>query len=341
MFSLLLEFIVIFDSFWPLEILLAFSGKHVTLFLSGTRGSPPPHVQRKGAKGMSAQQPYDQMSPLERIQARMPSLSKTQKKIATFILDHYDKVSFSTSAKLSRDCGVSESSVIRLATALGYSGYTELQRSLQNILKSQLSMSKRLDLIAAHVTDSDSILHMVLQKGVEGIQRTMLSLDTDNFQKAVDLIAQAKRVFLFGSRSTYALIHFFALELRWIRDNVIAINTQAPEFDALSCLQEGDVFLAISMPRYLKTTTQALALAYQSGIPTIAITDRMSSPLIPYATVPLLVDNEIFSYSDNIVPVTSAVTALLNAVGAATQPKSNEILARNEQVWAYFDLYLQ
>ena len=124
-------------------------------------------------------------------------------------------------------------------------------------------------------------------------------------------------------------------------DNVIAINTQAPEFDALSCLQEGDVFLAISMPRYLKTTTQALALAYQSGIPTIAITDRMSSPLIPYATVPLLVDNEIFSYSDNIVPVTSAVTALLNAVGAATQPKSNEILARNEQVWAYFDLYLQ
>lgn len=285
--------------------------------------------------------PHEHMSPLERIQVRMPTLSKTHKKIGMYILEHYDKVTFSTSAKLSQDCGVSESSVIRLATALGYSGYTEMQRALQDILKSQLSMSKRLDLITAHVTDSDSIMHMVLQKGMEGIRRTMLSLDKDNFEQAAKLLSKANRVFLFGSRSSYALIYFFALELRWIRDNVFAINTQSPEFDALSCLQEGDVFLAISMPRYLRTTTQALALAYRAGIPTIAITDRLSSPLIPYATVPLLVDNEIFSYSDNIVPVTSVITALLNAVGAATQPKSNELLARNEQVWDYFDLYLQ
>ena len=290
---------------------------------------------------MSKALPYEQMSPLQRIQVSMPTLSKTQKKIAAFILDHYDKVVFFTSAKLSRDCNVSESSVIRLATALGYSGYTELQRALQDILRSQLSMSKRLDLITAHVTDSNSIMEMVLQKGVEGIQRTMRSMDKESFQKAVALLAGAKRVFLFGSRSSYALTSFFALELRWIRDNVFAINTQSPEFDALSFLQEGDVFLAISMPRYLRSSTQALSLAYRTGIPTIAITDRPSSPLAPYATVPLFVDNEIFSYSDNIVPIASVITALLNAVGAATQPKSNEALARNEQVWSYFDLYLQ
>ena len=290
---------------------------------------------------MTENRPHSQMNPLERIQVKMPTLSKTQKKIATYILNHYDKVTFSSSAKLSRDCDVSESSVVRLAIALGYSGYTEMQRALQDILRGQLSMSKRLDLIAAHITDSDSIMHMVLQKGVEGIQRTMLTLDMDNFQRATELLAGAKRVFLFGSRSSYALIHFFALELSWIRDNVLSINSQAPEFDALSHLQEGDVFLAISMPRYLRTTTQALSLAHQAGIPTIAITDRLSSPLIPYAPVPLLVDNEIFSYSDNIVPVTSVITALLNAVGAATQPKSNESLARNEQVWDHFDLYLQ
>lgn len=286
-------------------------------------------------------QAIQQLNPLERIHRKMPHLSKTQRKIAMYILDHYDKVAFSTSANLSRDCSVSESSVIRLATALGYLGYSEMQRALQDILKNQLSMIKRLDLITAHVTDSDGIMHMVLQKGIEGIQRTMQTLDKENFQRAVTLLAEAKRVFLFGSRSSYALIYFFALELRWIRDNVFALNSQLPDFEALSCLQEGDVFLAVSMPRYLRTTTQALSYAYQAGIPTIAITDSRSSPLIPYATVPLLVDNEIFSYSDNIVPVTSAITALLNAVGALTQPKSTEILARNEQVWRYFDLYLQ
>lgn len=284
---------------------------------------------------------YEQMGPLDRIRFRMPSLSKTQKKIAAFILEHYDEVSFSTSATVSQNCQVSESSVIRLATALGYAGYTEMQRALQDLLKSQLSMSNRLDLMTAQVTDSDSVMEMVLQKGIEGIHRTLLSLNRQSFRQAVELLARAKRVFLFGSRSSFSLIHFFALELRWIRDNVFAVNTQEPVFDALSCLQEGDVFLVISMPRYLRTTTKAIALAHEAGIPTIAITDRTSSPVIPYATVPLLVDNEIFSYSDNIVPVASVITALLNAVGVLTRPKSNEALARNEKVWDYFNLYLQ
>ena len=106
-------------------------------------------------------------------------------------------------------------------------------------------------------------------------------------------------------------------------------------------MEDGDVFLAISMPRYLRSTAQAIALAYQAGVPTIAITDRLSSPVIPYTTVPLLVDNEIFSYSDNIVPIVSVITALLNAVGVMTRPKSNEALAKNEDVWDYFGIYLR
>jgi len=290
---------------------------------------------------MSLEPRYSQHTPLERIRARLPSLSKTQTKIALYILDNYENVVFYTSAKLSRACGASESSVIRLATTLGYAGYSDLQRALQDMRKSQLSMSNRLDLMAAHETDCDSIMQMVFRRGIEGIQRTAATLNKEDFARAVQLITNARRVFLYGSRSSYSIVHFFALELLWIRDNVFSVNSQLPEFDALSNLQEDDVFIAISMPRYLRNTTEALAYAHRAGVPTIAITDRPSSPLVPYATVPLLVDNEIFSYSDNIVPVVSTVTALLNAVGASTQPRSNEALARSEKFWKALDLYLQ
>ena len=283
--------------------------------------------------------PYDQLGPLERIQLKLSSLSKTQRKVGEYILEHFDEVAFSTSAVVSKGCQVSESSVIRLATALDYAGYSEMQRALQVVLKCRLSMSNRLDLV--HDSDSESVMNMVLQKGMDGIQRTMHTISSQNFQKAVELLVNAKRVFLFGSRSSYSLIHFFGLELGWIRDNVLTINMQQPEIDALSSLQDGDVFLAISMPRYLRSTAQAIALAYQAGVPTIAITDRLSSPVIPYTTVPLLVDNEIFSYSDNIVPIVSVITALLNAVGVMTRPKSNEALAKNEDVWDYFGIYLR
>ena len=111
--------------------------------------------------------------------------------------------------------------------------------------------------------------------------------------------------------------------------------------DALSDLREGDVFFAISMPRYLQSTIHATALAHESGIPTIVITDSLGSPLIPYTTIPLIVDNEIFSYCDNTVPIVATITALLNSVGSITHPRSNIILAKNEETWNRFNLYFK
>lgn len=278
-------------------------------------------------------------TPLNRIQMSVPTMSKTHKKIADYILLNHESASFMTSIALANKCGVSESSVIRFSIMLGYSGFTEMQRALQAVIRSQLSMQKRLELFSSKMSDSDTILDIIMKKNVEGIQRTNLTLNKENFQKATTLLADAKRVFLFGSRSSYYLIAFMGLELCWIRDDVFTLNVQSPEFDSMSQIKEGDVFFAISMPRYLKATTRAAQIASEAGIPVIAITDSVSSPLYKFATVPLLVDNEIFSYSDNVVPIISVITALLNAVGIKLQPKSNEFLEKNEKSWDHFDLY--
>lgn len=290
---------------------------------------------------MEAEKKFVNTTPLERIQQVRGGLTKKQTAVADYLLEHFDSAAFMTLAELSEASAVSETSILRLACSLGYCGYSDMQRAFQNFVRSKISMSKRLDLVTSLGTDSNSIMQMVMQKGIEGLQRTMLNLDPNNFEKAVHLLADAKRVFMFGSRSSFALIDFFALELRWIRDDVFALNTQSSSFDALAGLREGDVFLSISMPRYLRTTTSAMSLVYQAGFPTIGITDSLTSPLIPYTTVPLLVDNEIFSYCDNTVPIIATITALLNAIGAAMYPESNATLARNEKTWDHFNLYLR
>jgi len=281
------------------------------------------------------------MTPLEKIELMRPSLTKKQAKIADYLAQHFDTTSFSTLAELSSACGVSETSILRLAASLGYSGYSDMQHAFRDFMRSKISMSNRLDLVQGLGSDSYAILQMILQKGIEGLQRTMTGIGQANFQSAVDLLAGAERVFMFGSRSSFSLVQFFALELRWIRDNVFALNTQSSDFDALAGLREGDVFFCISMPRYLRSTTNAISFAAKSGVPTISITDSLTSPLIPYTTVPLLVDNEIFSYCDNTVPIIATITALLNAIGAATYPRSHETLARNEKTWEHFDLYIK
>lgn len=280
------------------------------------------------------------LNPLDRIRFYTPQLSKTHKKIGRFILENYEKATFLTSAKLSQQCGVSESSVIRFSTALGYSGYSEMQRELQEILKRRLSLSQRLELTTESNSDSNSIMHSVMMQNINSIRETMMNLDEGSFQSAVELLSHADRVFLYGQRSSYALIYFLGLELRWIRDNVVIINGHAQELDALSTITKSDVLLAISLPRYLKATTKVIQFAWEREIPTIAITDTKTSPLIPYASVSLLANSDIYSYSDNIVPIASTITALLNAIGAATQPTSNEMLAKNEQLWKSFDMYI-
>lgn len=281
------------------------------------------------------------MSPIDRIKSQLQLMSKKQASAATYILENMETVPFYTLAELSHQSGISEATIIRLTATLGYEGFSEMQRALRDMVKDQLSMSKRMDLVEQLGANSESIMRTVMKKGVEGLQRTMCGIKSADFEKAVDLLAGAKRVFMFGSRSSYYLVEFFALELRWIRNDVYALSTQSSEFDALSDLREGDVFFAISMPHYLRSTIYATELAHEKGIPTIVITDSLSSPLIPYTTLPLIVDNEIFSYCDNIVPIVATITALLNSIGAATHPRSNAILSKKEETWDRFNLYFK
>ncbi|MBO4839205.1 MAG: MurR/RpiR family transcriptional regulator [Lachnospiraceae bacterium] len=283
----------------------------------------------------------DNLDPLDRIEAVRPKFTRTQTRIADHLTANLDTAVFSTLAGLSRDCGVSEISILKFAALLGYSGFSEMKHAFQEYVRSRISVSQRLGMVTDLGTDSTSILQMIIQKEVEGLRRTVSSLDPARFGEAVRLLSEAKRVFMFGSRSSFYLVEFFALELRWIREDVYALSTQTANFDALAELREGDVFLCISMPRYLRSTTNAISYAANAGVPTIAITDSLSSPLVPHASVPLLVDNEIFSYCDNTVPILAVITALLNAVGAATYPKSRDILTRNEKTWEHFDLYLR
>lgn len=279
------------------------------------------------------------LNPLERINAQLPDLSKTHRKVADYMLENYDKAIFLSSFKVAQKSGVSESSVIRFATTLGYSGYAQLQHELQEMLKQQISLTQRLTDIVDTAESENDILDTVVQKNIEGIQKLRHTIDTSAFRDAAQLLAKSERVFLIGSRSSYGMIHFLGLNLGWIRDGVYIINGESHEFDLLSSLTPHDVVLAISLPHYLKSTIQALRYAHKRKACTICITDTATSPIVQYATVPLLTNTQILSYSDNIVPEACLITALLNAVGSMNRIDAQKILENRENFWRECDIY--
>lgn len=276
---------------------------------------------------------------LEKINEKLPTLSKTHHKIAVYILQNYDKVVFFTSNKLARECNVSESSVVRFANVLDYNGYTDLQRDLQNYLKAKITISHRLSSISDSNYNETDILFDVLTKSVDDINWLIKNINEESFVKVVHLLANARNIFLIGSRNSYSALYFFKTSLSWIRDNVFLVNGYEADFDRLSIVNSEDVVLSVSLPRYLKSTIQIHKYAYEQGANTVCVTDTITSPLVKYSSVPLLINNEILSFSDNLIPVMCIMTGILNAVASINQKSTTKKVEKHEEFWKALDLY--
>ena len=157
------------------------------------------------------------------IQENMHTFSKGQKRIASFILESYDKAAFMTASKLGKKVNVSESTVVRFAAELGYDGYPDMQRSLQKMIRNRLTSVQRIEVTNDRLGDQD-LLSMVLQSDIEKIRLTLEELDRDSFEKAVDAIVSARKLYIIGVRSCAAMATFMSFYFNLIFDNVVKVS---------------------------------------------------------------------------------------------------------------------
>ena len=274
------------------------------------------------------------------IQENMHTFSKGQKRIASFILESYDKAAFMTASKLGKKLNVSESTVVRFAAELGYDGYPDMQRSLQKMIRNRLTSVQRIEVTNDRLGDQD-LLSMVLQSDIEKIRLTLEELDRDSFEKAVDAIVSARKLYIIGVRSCAAMATFMSFYFNLIFDNVVKVSatTASEVFESLLRVGEGDVVIGVSFPRYSSRTVQAMNFARSRGATTIAITDSEVSPLSPISTYTLKARSDMASFVDSLVAPLSLINALLVAVSR----KKNDDLANTfedlEKIWEEYGVY--
>lgn len=137
---------------------------------------------------------------LEQIRARLPQFSKAQKRIAHYILEHYEKAAFMTAARIGSTIGVSESTVVRFAAEVGCDGYPQLQKALQEIIRNRLTSVQRMEITSDQI-DRGNVISKVLSMDIERIKHTMEELDTQSFDLAVQKIIHARRIYIIGVRA--------------------------------------------------------------------------------------------------------------------------------------------
>ena len=273
------------------------------------------------------------------IQLRFPRLRKDQKLIAEYILKNYDKAAFMTAAKLGLAVGVSESTVVRFAIELGFSGYPKLQRSLQELIKNKLTTVQRLELSSDYISEGYA-LKGVLKADMENIRATMEKIDYNTFEDVVNNIFTAKRIYIIGLRSSMALAEFLGFYLNIILQNVKTVGYGISDiFEQMINVGEDDLVIGIGFPRYASRTIDALAFAQNRGATVVAVTDSFLSPLATRADYSLIAQSNMASFVDSLVAPLSVINALIIAVGMREKENISNVFNNLEEIWQEYNVY--
>ena len=252
---------------------------------------------------------------LNKIDKNYEQMSKGQKLLADYILKNYDKAVFLTAAKLGKVVGVSESTVVRFATQLGYQGYPGFQKALEELVRNKLNSIQRMEVTYGRISQSE-ILASVLQSDIEKIKLTLANMDQNAFELAVDTILNAKRIYVVGIRSCAPLANFLSFYLNLIFDNVTSVHTNSSSeiFEQLIRIGAEDVIIGISFPRYSMRTLKALEFASNRKAKVITLTDSVHSPMTLYSSCNLIARSDMASIVDSLVAPLSVVNALVVAL---------------------------
>ena len=277
---------------------------------------------------------------MEKIDKVYPGFSKGQRAIAEYIKGHYDQAAFMTASKLGATVGVSESTVVRFATEVGFDGYPQLQRALKEIVRSRLTSVQRMEITNSRLWGSD-VLEKVLRMDSDSIRHTMEETNKEVFYKAVTAILSSNKIYIMGIRSAAALASFMSYYFTQIFDDVRHVDTTSASivFEQMMRIGSGDVFIGMTFPRYSKRTLAAATFAKSNGAKVIAITDSSSSPIAQIADYVLLAKSDIASFVDSLVAPLSLINALIVAIGIEKKDEIAGTYARLEEIWDEYDVY--
>ena len=277
---------------------------------------------------------------LSRLKNQYGTLSKGQKRLAAYIMEHYDKAVFMTAARLGEEVGVSESTTVRFAAQLGYNGYPEFHRALEELVINRLNSIQRMEVTYGRMPE-EKILDTVLQSDIDKIKLTLEQIDRDAFRTAVEDILQAETIYVVGIRSCAPLASFLSFYLNQIFDSVrlVTTNSASEIFEQMIRISQKDVIIGISFPRYSMRTLKAMEFANNRNAKVITLTDSVHSPMNLYSSCNLVARSDMASIEDSLTAPLSVINALVVALCMKRQTEVMETLTTMEKIWDEYQVY--
>lgn len=274
------------------------------------------------------------------LKEKTPGFSKGQRHIAQYILESYDKAAFMTASKLGKTVGVSESTVVRFATELGFDGYPSMQKAMQEMVVNRLTSVQRIEVTNDRIGDQD-VVSAVLQSDIELLRKTSERLDRKEFHAAVDTLLKARRIYALGVRSAAALANFFGYYMNFMFSDVHVVTASGAHemFEKIVSVGPEDAVVAFSFPRYSTTLAKGVRYCRNTGATVIGLTDSRMSPLGQNCDYVLLAKSDMLSLVDSLAAPLSVTNALLVALAAEREQELARNFGNLENIWEEYNVY--
>ncbi|MDR2657832.1 MAG: MurR/RpiR family transcriptional regulator [Oscillospiraceae bacterium] len=299
-----------------------------------------PAVRSNGPGSGPGPDATDRQDLIRKLNRSGKRLSKGHRRIAEYIVEHYDRAVFMTASKLGEQVGISESTVVRFAAALGYEGYPQLQRALQELVRHRLTAVQRYEMSTE--MKPSQVLQTVLKSDMSNIRQTIEEVDEGAFNEVVSRILNARNIYVLGVRAAAPLASFLGYYLSYLFDNVrVAAAGVLDVFEGIARINERDVLIGISFPRYSTRTLEAMEFAKSRGAQVIAITDGPMSPLADVASIALNARTDMASFVDSLAAPLSLINALIVALGLNRQQDVGQHFQLLEDIWNAYHVYTE
>ena len=276
------------------------------------------------------------------ISDRSKLLSRGQREVAQYLLENWEKAAYESATAIAHRLGLSQSTIIRTALALGFAGFPELQQELRQFIQYRVSSVNRLDNASETYSSqqgSQDFVARIFELMSDNLQTTYSRLQLEDIEQTVKLLTNADRIFLVGMRSTASVANYLGFNLAMIFKNVYIItdNYQLPEM--ARTFSAKDVLIAIAFPRYARQAVTTVQAASERSVKIIGITDTLSSPIVDCCDIKFLVSITSSHFNSSPIAAIALADVILSSISINAKQKVRKELQNLETEFERFDMF--
>lgn len=283
-----------------------------------------------------------------RIRGGFLNFSPKNMALANFVVQNYQRVAFMTARQLAQRCSVSESTVMRFVTSLGYTGYPDFLRTLQGIVNYELTAVERLEITPQDKkrrpkkSGRERLVKKTILKEIENLKRLYDHFSEEDFDRAVEEIIKAKHILIVGLRVSSSLAVYFGYLLKKVKEAVTVITQSgSTAYDLLGSLDKDSLIIALGFRRYPNELIEVLRYCKNRGLKILAVTDSVVSPVAALSDLIQVVEYEGESFVDTFAAPICLINGLIAETAMKDKKKSLSMLDKLEKIAEEQKIYFQ